>query len=94
MNGEQVPSWDLPPTQQNIEHLRQVVKDLETVHNPRTTNTQRLQAQSVLLPIPDQELMSRDLTKYETTRQIGSLLLLLHYNGMHSLIPFAILGLV
>ena len=48
MNGLQVSSWDLEPTQQNIAHLQQVVKDLETVHNPQTSNTQRLQSQSVL----------------------------------------------
>ena len=47
MNGLQVSSWDLEPTQQNIALLQQVVKDLETVHNPQTTNTQRLQSQSV-----------------------------------------------
>ena len=50
MNGQQVASWDLEPTQQNITHLQQVVKDLETVHDPRTTNAQRLQSQSVLPP--------------------------------------------
>jgi hypothetical protein len=50
MNGQQVTSWDLEPTQQNITHLQQVVKDLEIVHDPRTTNTQRLQSQSVRFP--------------------------------------------
>ena len=50
MNGQQVASWDLEPTQQNITHLQQVVKDLETVHDPRTNNTQRLQSQSVYPP--------------------------------------------
>jgi hypothetical protein len=47
MNGLQVSSWDLEPTQQNIALLQQVVKDLETVHNPQTINTRRLQSQSV-----------------------------------------------
>jgi hypothetical protein len=53
MNGQQVASWDLEPTQQNIAQLHQVVKDLETVHDPRTSNVQRLQSQSVRSPSPN-----------------------------------------
>jgi len=50
MNGHQVVQpWDLEPTQENIARLQQIVKDLEAVHDPRTTNIQRLQAQSVTL---------------------------------------------
>jgi hypothetical protein len=43
----QVHAWDLEPTPENIAALGQVVKDLETVHDPLTSNVQRLQAQSV-----------------------------------------------
>ena len=48
MNGRQVNAWDLEPTPENISRLQTVVNDLETVHDPRTSNHQRLQAQSVL----------------------------------------------
>jgi hypothetical protein len=47
MNGQQVNAWEYPATPENVARLQQVVTDLETVHDYRSTNTQRLQAQSV-----------------------------------------------
>ena len=53
MNGQQVRAWDLEPTPANASLLQQVVRDLETVHNPRTNNQQRLQAQTVSSLAPE-----------------------------------------
>lgn len=51
MNGQQVNAWEYPATPENVARLQQVVKDLEIVHDYRSTNTERLQAQSVLSPL-------------------------------------------
>ena len=50
MNGQHVNAWEYPATPENVARLQQVVKDLEIVHDYRSTNTQRLQAQSVRFP--------------------------------------------
>ena len=66
MNGLQVSSWELEPTQQNIAHLQQIVKYLETVHNPQSTNTQRLQSQSV--PSQQPKFMETDGQRLDQVR--------------------------
>ena len=49
MNGQQ--TWELEPSAENIQQLQQIVKDLETVHDPRTSNAQRLDSQTVTFSI-------------------------------------------
>ena len=44
-----VSSWELPATPENFARLQQVVKDLQAVHDPRTDNSTRFQAQSVFI---------------------------------------------
>lgn len=42
--------WQLQPSHDNIARLQLVVADLDAVHNARTDNAHRLQAQSVPSP--------------------------------------------
>jgi hypothetical protein len=52
MNGQHS-TWELEPSQENVQQLQQIVQELQLVHDPRTSNEHRLQAQSVNLPFHD-----------------------------------------
>ena len=58
--------WQLQPSPDNFARLQQVVADLDAVHNPRTDNALRLQAQSVHVPRRVLEGFAADLLWAET----------------------------
>jgi hypothetical protein len=104
MNGQQVNAWDYPATPENVARLQMVVKDLEVVHDYRSSNTERLQAQSVPSLFPSESCLlciavfvrlcfwakGSDLIRLETIRRVGDWRLLWRHSGITSLTQYDI----
>ena len=109
MNGHQANAWEYPATPENVARLQLVVKDLEVVHDYHSTNTERLQAQSVLprpctffvdgalccvLGVSGQCLIRSDLIRSGTIRVAGDWRLPWRPKEITSLIRYDILASV